>query len=312
MGLTEFETLADPEIVDVFEVVVEAVTVAVFFRDAVAPIENVCLGLPDGVLDGGEERVKVTVGVDVLDWLEEPVMVAEVVPDLLAWEEAEYVPEWVGQADAVPLRLELGVGGESRVVVTVTVWVGVTRRPVSETVVVPVDVLELVMDRVGVGLPESVTESLTVRVGLREILGVYVARFVVVSLGEEDLVLLPTIVLDPVAEKVEVFEEVVLAVSVLEPPMLREPVADTVDVLVAVMVRVPLGEAVPVLLAVVVAVEVIVCRIVRDCTGERDTVALPVELREPRVERVSVALALIVLEGAMDRVGLADPVGVLD
>ena len=30
------------------------------------------------------------------------------------------------------------------------------------------------------------------------------------------------------------------------------------------------------------------------------------------MERVSVGLALIVLEGPMDRVGLADPVGVLD
>lgn len=121
MGLTEFETLTDPEIVDVFDVVVEAVTVAVFFRDAVAPIENVSVGLEDGVLEGGEERVKVTVVVGVLDWLEEPVMVAEVVPDLLVCEEAEYVPEPVEQAEVVPLRLELGVGGESRVVVMVTV-----------------------------------------------------------------------------------------------------------------------------------------------------------------------------------------------
>ena len=67
MGLTEFETLADPEMVDVFEVVVEAVTVAVFFRDTVAPIENVLVGVPDCVLEGGEECVKVTVVVEVLD-----------------------------------------------------------------------------------------------------------------------------------------------------------------------------------------------------------------------------------------------------
>ena len=80
----------------------------------------------------------------------------------------------------------------------------------------------------------------------------------------------------------------------------------------AVMVRVPLTEAVPVLLDVVVAVEVTVRRTVWDWAGERDTVALPVELREARVERVDVPLPLIVLEEAVDRVGLADPVGVLD
>ena len=84
MGLTEFDTLTDPEMVDVLDVVVEAVTVAVSFRDTVAPIENVLVGVPDWVLEGGEERVKVTVVVGVLDWLEEPVIVPELVPDLLA------------------------------------------------------------------------------------------------------------------------------------------------------------------------------------------------------------------------------------
>ena len=79
-----------------------------------------------------------------------------------------------------------------------------------------------------------------------------------------------------------------------------------------VMVRVPLGEAVPVLLAVLVAVEVTVRRILCDWAGERETVALPVELREARVERVSVGLAVVVLEGAMDRVGLGDALEVLD
>ena len=47
------------------------------------------MGLPDWVLDERDELVNVTVVVDVLDWLEEPVMVPEVVPDLLACEEAE-------------------------------------------------------------------------------------------------------------------------------------------------------------------------------------------------------------------------------
>lgn len=37
--------------VDVLDVVVEAVTVAVSFRDAVAPIENVLVGVPDCVLE---------------------------------------------------------------------------------------------------------------------------------------------------------------------------------------------------------------------------------------------------------------------
>lgn len=110
----------------------------------------------------------------------------------------------------------------------------------------------------------------------------------------------------------EVFDIVVLAVMVFVSRMLREPVADPDDVLVAVIVRVPLGEAVPVLLAVVVAVEVTVRRMLCDWAGERDTDELPVELRDARVERVSVPLAVAVLEGAMDRVGLGDPLDVLD
>ena len=89
LGLTEFETLTDPDTVGVLDMVVEAVTVAVFFRDTVAPIENETVGVPDWVLEGGEDRVKVTVVVEVLDWLEEPVIVPDPVVLLLAWEEAE-------------------------------------------------------------------------------------------------------------------------------------------------------------------------------------------------------------------------------
>ena len=125
------------------------------------------------------------------------------------------------QAELVPLPAALGVGGGSRVVVTVTVWVPVTFRPVSEMVVVPVEVLELVTDPVVVGEPVSVAERPMVRVGLREIRVEYVLRSVAVIVGEADRVLLVAAVLDPVAEKVLVLDTDALAVSVLEPPMLR-------------------------------------------------------------------------------------------
>jgi hypothetical protein len=241
--------------------VVEAVTVAVFFRDTVDPIENVVVGVPDWVLEGGEDRVKVTVVLDVLDWLEEPVIVPDPVELLLAWEEAEYVAEPVEQAELVPLRAALGVGGESRVVVTDTVCVKVALLPVPETVEVPVDVFDCVTDPVAVGEPVSVTEILGVRLGLRERRGVREAWSVPLWVGEADRVLLPATVRVPVAEKVLVLDPVVLAVSVLEPPMLRDSVAEAVGDFVAVIVRVPLVEAVPVLLAVLVAVEVTVRRI---------------------------------------------------
>ena len=89
MGLTELLTLTDPDTVVVLDVVVEAVSVAVSFRDAVGPIENVVVGVPDWVLDGGEVLVKLPEVVDVLDWLEEPVIVPDPVELLLVWEEAE-------------------------------------------------------------------------------------------------------------------------------------------------------------------------------------------------------------------------------
>lgn len=108
--------------------------------------------------------------------------------------------EPVEQAEVLPLLPELGVGGESRVVVTVIVSEAVTFPTVREIVVVPVDVLEFVTDPVTVALPVSVTESLTVPLGLRERRGVYVARFVVVRVGEADRVLLAPTVLVPVAE----------------------------------------------------------------------------------------------------------------
>ena len=76
--------------------------------------------------------------------------------------------EPVEQAEVLPLLPELGVGGESRVVVTVIVSEAVTFPTVRETVVVPVDVLEFVAVAVAVGEPVSVTDILVVRLGLRE------------------------------------------------------------------------------------------------------------------------------------------------
>lgn len=184
--------------------------------------------------------------------------------------------------------------------------------PVPETVVVPVEVLELVTDPVVVGEQVSVSDTLVVRLGLRERRGVRETPIVPVCVGEADRVLLPPNVREPVAENVLVLEFDALAVSVLEPPVLRECVADPVGDFVVVIVRVPLVVAVPVLLAVVVAVEVTLRRTVCDWAGERDTVALPVELRDARVVRVSVGLALVVLEGAIERVGLGDALEVLD
>lgn len=261
LGLTELLMLTDPDTVDVLDMVVEAVTVAVSFRDAVAPIENVVVGVPDWVLEGGEDRVKVTEVVGVLDWLEEPVIVPDPVALLLVWEDAEYVAEPVEQADSVTLPAEVGVGGAARVELGLTVWVIVALLPVSDTVVVPVDVFELVTDPVAVGDPVSVTESLGVRLGLRERRGVREASSVPLWVGEADRVLVATTVRVPVAEKVLVFDPVVLAVSVLDPPVLRECVADPVGDFVVVIVRVPLVVAVPVLLAVLVAVEVTLRRI---------------------------------------------------
>jgi hypothetical protein len=253
--------LTDPDTVDVLDMVVEAVTVAVFFRDAVAPIENVVVGVPDWVLEGGEDRVKLPEVVGVLDWLEEPVIVPDPVVLLLAREEAEYVAEPVEQAESLTLLLELGVGGAARVELGLTVCVTVALLPVPETVVVPVDVFDCLTDTVAVGEPVSVTESLVVRLGLRERRGVREAWSVPLCVGEADRVLVATTVRVPVAEKVLVLDPVVLAVSVLEPPVLRECVADPVGDFVVVIVRVPLVVAVPVLLVVLVAVEVTVRRI---------------------------------------------------
>ena len=108
--------------------------------------------------------------------------------------------EPVEQAEVLPLLPELGVGGESRVVVTVIVSEAVTFPTVREIVVVPVDVLEFVAVAVAVGEPVSVTDKRMLPLGLRERRGVYVARFVVVRVGEADRVLLAPTVLVPVAE----------------------------------------------------------------------------------------------------------------
>jgi len=88
-GLMELDALTEPEIVDVFDPVVDAETVGVSFREAVAPIENVSVGVPDSVFDARGELVKVTVVVEVLEELVEPVMLDELVPDFVAREEAE-------------------------------------------------------------------------------------------------------------------------------------------------------------------------------------------------------------------------------
>jgi hypothetical protein len=106
----------------------------------------------------------------------------------------------VEQAEVLPLLRGLGVGGESRVVVTVIVSEAVTFPTVRETVVVAVDVLEFVAVAVAVGEPVSVTDILVVRLGLRERRGLREARIVPVCEGEADRVLLPPTVLVPVAE----------------------------------------------------------------------------------------------------------------
>lgn len=108
--------------------------------------------------------------------------------------------EPVEQAEVLPLLPELGVGGESRVVVTVIVSEAVTFPTVRETVVVAVDVLEFVAVAVAVGEPVSVTDILVVRLGLRERRELREAPIVPVCEGEADRVLLPPTVLVPVAE----------------------------------------------------------------------------------------------------------------
>lgn len=87
-GLTEFEIDAEPEMVGVFETVVEAERVAVVRPEAVAPIDLLKVGVADWVLEAAEELVKVTEAVDVLVDETEPVPVGELVVDLDALEEA--------------------------------------------------------------------------------------------------------------------------------------------------------------------------------------------------------------------------------
>ncbi|NBO46732.1 MAG: hypothetical protein EBU85_06995 [Actinobacteria bacterium] len=108
--------------------------------------------------------------------------------------------EPVEQAEVLPLFPELGVGGESRVVVTVMVSEAVTFPTVREIVVVPVDVLLFVTDPVTVGEPVSVTDRRMLPLGLRERRGVREASIVRVCVGEADRVLLAPTVLVPVAE----------------------------------------------------------------------------------------------------------------
>ena len=88
LGLTEFEIEAEPEMVGVFETVVEAERVDVVRPEAVAPIDWLKVGVPDWVLEAAEELVKVTEAVDVFEDEVEPVPVGELVVDLDVLEEA--------------------------------------------------------------------------------------------------------------------------------------------------------------------------------------------------------------------------------
>ena len=88
MALTEFEMEAEPEVVDVFETVVEAERVGVVRPEPVAPIDWLKVGVPDWVLEAAEELVKVTEAVDVFEVDVEPVPVGELVVVLDALEEA--------------------------------------------------------------------------------------------------------------------------------------------------------------------------------------------------------------------------------
>jgi len=166
--------------------------------------------------------------------------------------------ESVEQALVVLLPAGLGVGRVAPVTVIVIVSVAEFFLPVSLIVVEPVDVLEFVAEFVAVGVAVSVIETTDVLLRVNEMRGVCEARSVPVIVGEELGVLDWTRVRDPDADRVAVFDIVVLPVLVLDWAILRESVADPVGDFVEVMVRLPLVELVPVFDDVLVAVEVIV------------------------------------------------------
>jgi hypothetical protein len=158
---------------------------------------------------------------------------------------------------AVEVMAEVGVGGALRVRVPDTEGEPLLRLAVGERLPVRVAVLLAVEVRVKLALPDTVRDSRDVADLEMVILVVRLGRAMeAVPLGEEEGVL--ELAMERVGETLTV--EVLLAelepVTVLLPPMLREPVADTEGDLVLVMVRVPLGEEVPVLEEVAVAVPV--------------------------------------------------------
>jgi len=113
-------------------------------------------------------------------------------------------------------------------------------------------------------------------------------------------------------ETVDVLEAIALPVVVLDTPIVRESVAEADGDFVEVIVRVSLEDPVPVFDAVVVAVAVAVPFTEGVRGGEREFVALPVELRVPRLESVCVPLADSVLLLAILLVGLGELLDVFD
>ena len=182
-----------------------------------------------------------------------------------------------------------------------------------DTVLEPVDVFEFVFVAVGVALTDSVLDSFGVQLWLIEASGVREGAAIdAVLFDEEDGVLLLAILFVLVTETVDVLDVVVLPVVVFDTPIVRDFVAETDGDFVEVIVRVSLEDPVPVFDAVVVAVVVAVPFTESVRGGEREFVALPVELRVSRVESVCVPLADSVLLLAILLVGLGELLDVFD
>jgi hypothetical protein len=165
-GLMEFDRLVDPHAVEVLDIVGEAVTVPVTRGVVLCPIERVRVGEADCVLEEADVREYVTLLLDVLDELVDPVVVLEPVEEALTFEEPEYVAESVIKAVEDRVEAGEGLGAGAREPVMEVVTVAVSFRPVWLMVVELVDVLDVVELSVGVEEPVWLADCTTVPVGL--------------------------------------------------------------------------------------------------------------------------------------------------
>lgn len=207
---------------------------------------RVTVGLVDVEAERRGEAVPETLTEDVFDAEAERVAVREAVED------REGAGEVVGAAEAEPRPSPppplpvgvaegvcVGAGAPDRVPVPLTVG-----EPRLVTVGEPLDerVLVLVTERDGVEDTLGQREPTAVRLPVEETRAVPVRRADAVALGDAEGVLDPDMLREPVAQLVGLREDVVEDVVVFDGGAVREPVPHADAVRVADMVRVPLGE----------------------------------------------------------------------